>query len=447
MNTTLLNTLAAFAVLVSAVPAHAQLLLESEPESPFKLNGEASSLFFWRNDTDFDSTVPYYEEEGQSVGAISTFLKPRIAYTPTDGIELFYESELGMNFWSRNDPDQYFPAADDYMVYKHREAWTKFSMDFVSLKSGYQRLSDPTHLFLDHWMGAFALEVALGNLGGRMFVGQLPDSTYEGLDARDNNFVHDNVAFGLDFSLLTLDDTLKLEAGAYGMVDHRVARKALTLFDFFMQATYTADPWKGSMGAHLQAGKWASSAVDGSDQSILAWAASAMAGYRSKYLDIALNAFALSPDDGGAGNDAWGAFFYSGKNFSRSRMLTEDELRDRYGNYDERMSARWGSFFVNRAGLLVGDLSFTGPILGNLRHEVVFAAGLTLEPDNAMGNGYAGFETTAGLSLAVAEGAEIVGVAQLFLPGKAAAVYVNEIPGSEQVLSIYGFQAGTVLKF
>lgn len=437
--------LALAALLCAPGAAYAQLL--GEPESAFKAEGEASTLLFWRNDSDFDSVEPYYSEEGQGIGVVSTFFKPRLAYMPVDRVELFYESELGMNFWSLNSPNQGDPTSTDFMVYKHREIWTKFEMDLISLKSGYQRLSDPSHLFLDHWMGAALLDVYLGNLGGRIFAGQLPDSAYEGVDARDNNFVHDNVAFGADFSMLVLDDALTLRLGAYGMYDHRMPRSALFLTDVMAGAEWAEDELTASLYAHLQGGRWENSAADGGDQALSGWAVAAACGYDAKLLDIAVSAFFLSPDDRHHGNDVQGAFFYSGKNLSRSRMLTEDELRDRYDNLDERMSGTWGSFFVNRAGLAVADVALSGPLYGDLGHEIVFAGGFALASDNAMGHSFVGFETTATLALMLAEGAHLVAVGQVFLPGKAGAVFANEVPGSEAVLPVYGVHAGTLLRF
>lgn len=141
--------IAALVLLVSA-PLTAD---EFDPGS-FEFTGEMSSLLYWRNDSDFGSTSPVYDENGQSVGLASTFFKPQLAYCPSGGLRLFYEGELGLNLWSRNDPDQGNPAAGDYPLYKHREFYADVLAGPVKLRTGYQRLRDPSDLFLSHWMGA-----------------------------------------------------------------------------------------------------------------------------------------------------------------------------------------------------------------------------------------------------------------------------------------------------
>ena len=94
------------------------------------------------------------------------------------------------------------------------------------------------------------------------------------------------------------------------------------------------------------------------------------------------NVLVLSGDDDHHGNDHSGAFWGSGRNASQTRLLTEDEFRDRYDNFDERVSTIWGSFFVNRAGLL-SDLSL-GYEVTNICPRLVLAGGMALNPNNAM---------------------------------------------------------------
>ena len=414
-----------------------------------ELHGEMSNLLLWRNDSDFGATLPYYEEEGQSVGGVTTFLKPGLTFRPSPGVELFYEAELGMNMWSRNNPDQWFAGAEDYPVYKHREFWSGFHSGGLEIRTGYQRLRDPTDLFLSHWMGAALVRYRVGGHRVRLFVGQLPDTTFEGIDTRSNNFAHDNVTFGGDFSLAFLRRRLAVRAGSIGLYDNSIPRKTLTLANSFIGGVYRTDGFSAHLYGVLQTGATEGGGVDGAGENILAWAAAARLAFNTRFMNIVLGGFLLSPDDDHHGNDQQGAFFYSGKNWSRSLLLTEDEIRDRYDNYDERLSASVGSFFLNRAGLAVTDLYISGPAMGALTHEIVLATGFTLNPDNSMGHSYAGFEADLVLGLHLVDSAHLVAVGQVFFPGKASAIFINDerYTDLEAVEQIHGFQLGTVVHF
>jgi hypothetical protein len=411
-----------------------------------KLAGELLNIWFWRNDSDFDATSPYYNAEGQSVSNVATFFKPQITFQPTDQITIFYEAELGMNYWSRHNPDQWFPGADDFMILKHREIYSRIDKDILKLTVGYQRMQDPSDLFLSHWMGAAALEAGLGSIGLRFFVGQLPDQTYEGIRTDQNNFVHDNFTWGLDGHLGLLDGALKVQAGLVGVHDSRVTRKHLTLYTPYVGGTLKMGDIRAEFYALGQFGRYENSGVNGIHQDVAAWALTGKVCYAAPFVDITLNTFALSADDQYDGNKQWGAFFYSGKNHSSSMMLTEDNLRDRYGNYDELMSSQWGSFFVNRAGLVVSDLSVRGRFPGPFTPELIVASGFTIEKANSFGSSYVGFETDLLLYIDLVEKAQAVLAAQVFFPGEAAAAFVNstDLTATEPV---YGFQIGTVIRF
>jgi hypothetical protein len=431
--------------LLAPLPA-AAFDFEEEEEKIFEVHGEMSNLLLWRNDGDFDPTIPYYEEEGQSVGAVSSFYKTNLAYRPLDSIELVYESELGLNFYSRNDPDQWFPTANDYVAFKHREFYSKFSLDLLELKVGYQRIRDPADLFLSHWFGAFRADLDLMRLRAGIFAGQLPDSTYEGLEIRDNNFVHDNFIGGLTFSYDIIMETLTLDLGSYFLYDSRIARKELILSTSYLGMRYKSDVLQASLYGYVQGGWWESSGVSGIDQEIFAWAAAGRIAFLSPYVDIALHSVALSPDDNGHGNRQLGTFFASGKNSSATLMLTEDEIRDRYDNLDEQMAGRWGSFFLNRAGLSITDLSLTGKVGDFFFPQLILGTGFVLNKTNAGGHVYAGFEADLVLRIRFLEKVDMVLVGQFFQPGRAAASFVNETDRTttEQV---HGIQFGTVLTF
>lgn len=422
------------------------------PAPMVEFHGEFASWFFWRNDKDFESTIPYYGAEGQSVGQASSFLRPQLTYRPANQIELFYEAELGLNIWSRNDPDQQFPGANDYMVLKHKELWAEVGMDRAQLKVGYQRLRDPSDLYLSHWAGGVALTLEFLPVQVRMLAAQLPDDTFEGVRHDQDNFVHDNVTGGLECSLTLPDQGLALRVGGFGMYDHRVTGRPLVLFTPFFGATLTTGPFDMELAALVQAGSWEDSGVAQIDQAVLAWAATASLGFRGRFLDLNLTSVALSPDDNYDGNRQFGAFFYSGKNHARTRMFTEDELRDRGDNFDEAYAARWGSFFVNRAGLSLTELSVVAHFskLEWVKPELVVGAGFALNPANAGGYSYLGLESDLVVRIQIVEKADLVLAGQLFFPGKASAVFIHSTgpdPVEERTLQMHGFQVGTQILF
>lgn len=417
-----------------------------EEEKAFEVHGEMSNLLLWRNDGDFDATIPYYEEEGQSVGAVSSFFRSNLAYRPLEDVELFYESELGLNFYSRNDPDQWFPTANDYVAFKHREFYSKFQLDLLELKVGYQRIRDPADLFLSHWFGAFRADVDLMRLRAGLFAGQLPDSTYEGMEIGDNNFVHDNFIGGLTLSYDVIMESLSVDLGSYFLYDSRIARKELILSTSYLGMRFNSETLQASLHGYLQGGWWRDSGVAGIDQEIFAWAAAGRIAFLSPYVDIALSSVALSPDDSGHGNRQLGSFFASGKNNSTTMIFSEDEIRDRYDNLDEQMAGRWGSFFLNRAGLSITDLSFTGKVGEFFFPQLILGTGMVLNTTNSDGHLYAGFEADLILRLRFLERVDAVLVGQLFQPGRATATFVNktDLAATEQ---IHGIQFGTILTF
>lgn len=442
------HLLTALLVILVASPAlGAEDPPKKEKKKTFEFHGEMLTLGVWRNDTDFDATVPYYDADGQSAGALLTFAKPRVFYRPDEKVTLFYEGELGMNFWGRNNPDQWYPAADDFFIYKHREIWTEVAIQYWTLKAGYQRMQDPTDLFMSHWMGAGVLNYARKGLTFRLFVGQMPDSTYEGIDVRENNFVHDSFTYGFDFGIdLLPDQRLKVRVGSQALRDARVVDRTLSLTNSFVGADYKDGTFCAHLYGVIQAGAWAASGVGGVDQDVLAWAVSARGGMKTKYAAFGAGAFVLSGDDDHHGNSHQGAFFYSGKNRSPTMMLTEDEVRDRYDNFDEQMSGSWGSFFLNRAGLAVVDAWVEGRVSDRLTPKFIIGGGFTLNPHNSMDSILAGIEADLLLTVKLSKHAAAILVAQLFVPGKGAAASVNAYD-MEAIGQVHGFQAGLEVKF
>ena len=434
-----------FVLALSLLTVSSAAAFDFEVEEPkmFEIHGQLAELILWRNDSDFDATAPYYDEEGQSVGSAISFLRPLVTYRPIKNIDLFYESELGMNQWGRNSPDSN-PNSDTFMVYKHRQFWANLQLDFAYIKVGYQRVRDPSDLFLSHWMGAVSAGFDLMRFRGDFMIGQLPDNTYEGVSLLENNFMHDSMTLGIDFSYDLIMEQLTLDLGYYFLRDTSEVDKAVKLHVPYVGLAYKDDKLHARLYGLLQAGTRENRGAGGIDQGVLAWAVTANAGMVTKWVDVDLNAFVLSPDDAHDGNDQWGAFYYSGKNNSATMLFTEDEIRDRYDNLDERMSATWGSFFLNRAGLAVVDLAVKVKPMEWLKTGVVAGVGFALEEHNSLGSSFAGFEADLVVRVTVLKKADLLFAGQLFLPGGASAAFVNSTD-REATEYLLGIQAGIVL--
>jgi hypothetical protein len=432
-------------VLASPSPPSAFAQTRTEPEQPpvglelgpVYLRAEAQTLFIYRNDTDFDRSPPLYDENGQSAGAFATLLRPMLTWNVTGSVRIYYEAELGLNYWSRNNPDAADALQADVFVMKHRELWAggEFLDQSLGLKLGYGRFLDPTGLFLNHWIGQ--AQVWVGGEENRfgLFVGQLPDPTHEGIDIRDNNFVRDIFVYGgrLDWRLARGH---LLQAALLGLYDaHQPGRERWVLTPaVHYEAGQPGDKLRLGLDALLQVGQAEGQTLDGRIQNILAWAAQAHLRWditeRLKLwpsrLDV--NLLFLSPDDAHAGNARQHAVLQAAKNRSATLMLTEDEVRDWYDNVDERLAGFSGGFYQNRAGLFVGDVDAMWRLVEEVwQLRLVLGAATALKPENAMGHTFAGFEADLINTFQVDSFLVFHLVFGVLVPGGAAAVMLNGI--------------------
>ena len=96
---------------------------DGKPVIEWHLN--LDNLFLFRNDRDFDRTPPAYDESGQTEGAFATVFRPNITFNIDKNLKVFYEIELGLNYWSKNNPDQENALAADIFVLKHRQSFAE----------------------------------------------------------------------------------------------------------------------------------------------------------------------------------------------------------------------------------------------------------------------------------------------------------------------------------
>lgn len=423
----------------------------------FEAHGQLHNLLILRSDTDFDGRKPLYNANGQTSGAFATVFGPTLQWNLTDDVRMFYEAEIGLNYWSKNNPDQENALADDIFVLKHRQIFAEGTLaeGRFGFKVGYQYFTDTTGMFLGHWIGAAQAwyEWVPGQRFG-LFFGMVPDSTYEGLNLTMNNFRHDIFTFG-GRTDLKLSDAWQFNAAVHALYDtHNVGQTRWVVAPNAHLEGRTG--WlsggkvrvTGSLDGVLQAGVSENTRLDGGDQVLLAWAAQGNLKVETRPVAVSVNALALSADDEYQGNSREGGFLYSSKSNSSTVFFTEDETRNWYDQLDRRMGSYGGGFWQHRAGLFVNDLKVTLQCVPWFRPSVILGYGLVLQPQNALGERYLGLE--GNLDLAFLWGKNLVARAMFggMAPGKAAGALLNEIaPQDRKTDGIWWAEAALSLVF
>lgn len=397
------------------------------------MQAEMLNLFLWRNDTDFDKSKPLWDEDGQSVGAFATVFTPTFTWNINRDLRITYQAEIGLNYWSRNDPDVEDMLSPSILVMKHRELHASGELDdFLGIKVGYGRFQDPTGLFLNHWIGT--AQVWAGEDEDRLglFVGQVPEFSHEGISVTENNFARDIFVYGARFDL-RIDHGWFMAVGMHNLYDTHLPGQERWLLCPNLHFDAGEDELRLSLDLMVQVGQAEGQTVDGGIQDLLAWAAQAHLTYDTEdeaklwpsVLD--LNVLVYSPDDAHADNGDQFAFFSSGKNNSATLMLTEDEFRDWYDNYDERFGKRTGGFYNNRAGLFLVDLKATWRLARQWDIGLVVAAASVLKSQNALGNTFAGVELDMTSHFWIGDAFAILVAGGVLVPGPAAGALVNYI--------------------
>ncbi|MBN2360666.1 MAG: hypothetical protein JXR83_14515 [Deltaproteobacteria bacterium] len=394
-----------------------------------EIHAELLNLLVLRSDGDFDRTPPLYDEEGQSIGALASVFRPSIAFEPLADLRLFYEAELGLNYWSKNNPDQESALGPDIFVLKQRQIYAAGELldRRLAFKVGYQYLGDPTELFVGHWLGAAAIGYRFAEQRRVDFlVAQVPDQTYEGLDLLHNNFSHDIFVLG-PTARWRFGPELQVAGGVIGLYDGSVVRQPRWLAAPALHVEGRAGDLSGALDGVLQAGQVRGAALGGADQNLLAWAGQGHGSYRAHRLGIDLNLLALSPDDADDGNVNSGSFLYSSRSRSATMLLTEDPIRNWYDQLDRRLASYRGGFWEHRAGLLVADLKASFDATEHLRPALVVAGASVLQPDNALGEWLVGIESDVVLELHLTRFLVANLAWGVLVPGGAAAAIVNRI--------------------
>lgn len=339
--------------LLAPASAFAQETVDLQVALP-ELSVDFISYFLFKNDNDFDRTRPVYGTDGQSVGAFATVFTPTVKWSPIKPVSFHYTLEIGDNIWSRNDVDQRDPTAKDIPVVRHKEFWAKvmFPRDFLSLKIGYQYLYDPTHLFIDRYMGALEL-TGIWNEGSiSLIAGQIPDHVYEGVDATENasefsenNFENDDYLFALVAK--TRPEEVLISPGIYFRWNRTEVGRPEWLLAPLIHIDKQLCPRNridldlvGIWGRHEGAG------LD--NRNVERLAIGAQVGLETNAWPVLFdwNALIFSEDDGDHYDQYDTSFPYSGWSKSRTVLLSENWMRDQYDNLDERASAQGAGLFL-----------------------------------------------------------------------------------------------------
>lgn len=386
----------------------------------------------WRSDRDFDETPPLYDESGQSVGALATVLSPSLFWHITPQVRLVYEVEIGLNYWSKNNPDRQDVSAPDLFVMKHRQLYAERQPTDpdggFGFKVGYQRFTDPTGLFVNHWLGLAQLSWNVDSTGRVvLFGGQVPDDTHEGVLITQNNFALDTwlMGGGTDWEV----GEITVSGALLSLYDRSEVERPMWLL---APALHVGGEWETvgfAVDAVFQGGRSEGTALGGGDQDVLAWAAQGHVTVRPGVVTLDVNVLAQSGDDSHEGNGTQSAFLGSAKNRSATILLTEDENRDFYDNVDERIAAFDGGFYLGRAGLFVGDVKASFDV-DWFRPGVIVGAAAVLNPDNALGETFVGVEADVDLEFRVEDYlvAHVIGGA--LVPGGAGGALLNEMDRS-----------------
>ncbi len=447
------------AVCLSAlVAASAAVAQQDEGDQQTRLpqiGGEFRTFFIYQNDSDFDDTEPLYGEYGQSVGYISTMIRPSIEWTPHEAITLFYEIEIGDNIWSRNDANQGDATGEGRPVFRHKQFWgaVRFPNTSLALTAGYQYVHDPTHLALDRYLGAAVLSLGWSSGEAEFGVAQIPDTTYEGRDPNQvpfdpdadgfdpnrNNFNNDDFVAYISASQ-ALTDSMEIKPGVFYRRDGTVVGRLRWYF-----SPVVSFAWRASEALRLeldiagQAGMFEHGGIDNRDVDLLGGAAQFRVELARGRFSVDAGALVITPDED-PHDLTDNSFDYSGFSKSRCVVLSQNWLQDTYNNLDERAAAQ-------KAGLLLTDIELDAGIAGGLALFAIAGYGMVLEDSHLSDGPELGTEADAGIRADMYGGrVRLTLMGGAVLPGKAAAALSNEID-TEATQTLWNVQSAFEIFF
>jgi hypothetical protein len=395
------------------------------------LNLELVNLFVFRNDHDFDDTVPLYPMYGQTEGMLGTFLKPMIRLWKQKDLKFYYETEIGLDLWSEKTPDQPLGGSNQKgLSMKQREIWGEAFFGNFSVRAGFQRLTDSSGLFINHWIGALKLSYSRGmlehlSLAAGLLPGQTPGGWKFG-QTGFGNFSQAVTVFLLDTGY-RISENLRLDSGIYFLNDASLPDRLRQAGTIEVALRFEYPDFSLSWSVLGQFGRKQKGAVKNNDARMMAWGTLLTGGKRFGIYSIEGNLIALSADDSHEGNDSTG-FLWSGKRPGNSLLLCENKIRDMGDNIDEKMGSFDGWFYEMRPGLAGGELGFYVAPRKWLKFGALTSALFVLDSRNALDHSFAGSENELMVDFKLLDGSfDFMMHGGILIPGGAASAYVNLI--------------------
>ncbi|MHA1569660.1 MAG: hypothetical protein ACTSXZ_09320 [Alphaproteobacteria bacterium] len=404
------------------------------------------TFFLYQNDRDFDRSEPLYDENGQSVGYITTLLEPAVTWDPIGRVRLRYGARIE-SVWSRNNPEPSEANEENTAVWQHREIWGEFSFTKdLSLRSGYWKVYDPTHMFIERYMGAFELTYNFDRAFVSLVFGQLPDAVYETTAAdtqaselQMNNFENDAFLAGFTLNAL-IGAHLNLKPSVFMLYDNSEIDRPKTIVNPSLSVVASSGQTYLLTDLAMQFGSYKRGGLNNHDVSYLAGAGQVQLWHRFDHFRPRASVVFISADDGDRYDQYDTGYLYSGKSLSSTMMLTENWLYDQYDNLDERAAAQGAGL-----GLIDVDLSLL-PV-ESLDIFVTYGYGRVLDTTNLDDDPTIGHEVDLGVfwqAVMHRVGFSLVG-GGLF-PGGSGARLQNEID-LEARDPIYHLQGAMTLSF
>jgi hypothetical protein len=399
----------------------------------FQFNMELLSMVQWLSNSDFDPKAPYYNEKGQQVGILGTFFKPMFALKFANALRFYYEAEIGLDLWAYKNPDmdlagQVGVRTDNFSLgFKQREIYGEAIYKGFAAKAGFQRIIDPSQLFVNFWIGAARFSYDDGDKWGlTLTAGQIPSQNYWGWDFQDNSFSLNTLLYGID-ARAKIYRGLKGFLAVYWVDDLSVVGHRRQTGAIEAKLLYEEKDWHVSLSGVYEFGYRQRMGADGSNIRLNAGAAIAEGEWKSKWVSIQAVATLMTGDNAGEGNDST-AFLYSGRRPGPTTFLTENDMRALGDNLDIKVGTKDGNFYEMRAGLAGFDLAVwihpttwvkLGPVGGYLG---------VLQPINALGGSLVAVETELQVIFMFFNDAfEIQLTGGALFPGTAGAAYINRI--------------------
>ncbi len=410
--------------------------------STIDFSGWLKTYFTWRNDQDFDRTEPLFNEYGQAVGFIAVAFDPRITWRPTQRIAVHYLADITGSLWSRTNVDPQLDQLKHQPVYLQKEFWAQAigPQDTFGFRVGFQYLEDPTKLYIKKYVGGLRTFYQSNDYWLALTAAQLPDSTYEAIEYRKNNFENDNFVFSVDAHYSTTP-RLKIRPAVFFQWDRSIVGKTQYLFTPSVNVhSRLGDNFLLECDLALQAGTVKNTAPGNRDTSVVAGAVQTRARYEMEkgYLEAGLVAF--SPDDADPYNGRDTSFRYSGYSKSRTYLLSENKLLDQYDNLDERAAA-------SKAGWLLLDLAAGWKLRPSIELFNVLGYAMTYQKKYANGGQQVALEYDAGLTWHLYEDLFATLLGGVLVPGRAGGAFYNELADLRERDPIFYFQGMVLVSF